>query len=65
MNRYRVQMVAELQAESEEEAIEFLESAYGDVDPEPARVMTLEVKSGEVIDTPQWVANAASNPDRR
>jgi hypothetical protein len=65
VNRYRVEMHVELQAESEDEAIEFLEAAYGDVDPDPARVMTLQVDSGEVIDTPEWVVKAAKNVDRR
>lgn len=65
MNRYRVRMVAEFQAESEPEAIEFLEFAFGDVDPEPARVLVLEIERGEVIYTPEWVVKAVKNVDRR
>jgi hypothetical protein len=60
MKRFRVDMVTELLAASEDEAIEFLESAYGDVDPEPARVMVLEVKSGHEVEVPEWVRKAAS-----
>lgn len=71
MKRYRVKMVAELQAESEDEAIEFLEASFGDISPETVdeaadqRILTLEVGSGEVIDTPEWVVKAAKDPDRR
>jgi hypothetical protein len=60
MNRYRVEIFAELQAESEDEAVEFLETIYGDVDPDKSRVLTIEIYGGEVIDTPEWVQKAAS-----
>lgn len=56
MKRYRVKMVAELQAETEDEAIDFLERVYGSVDPEPDRVLVLEVKCGDEVETPPWVA---------
>jgi hypothetical protein len=65
MNRYRVDVSVDLQAEDESEAIEFLESTFGDVDPDPSRVMVLEVHSGEVVDTPEWVVKAIKNVDRR
>jgi hypothetical protein len=60
MKRFRVDMTAELQAESEEEAIGFLEAAYGDVEPDESRVLVLEVVGGEEIEVPEWVAKAAS-----
>jgi hypothetical protein len=65
VNRYKVRAEFELMADGQDEAALFVESTYGDIDPEPRRVLTMEVVDVAEVETPEWVVKAAKNVDAR
>lgn len=65
VSRYKVRAEFELMADGDAAAVAFVESTYGDVDPEPQRVLTMEIIDVVEVETPGWASKLVSQEARR